>query len=256
MEEFLTRFQGRNDLLKYAAQSGIPVPVTPKAPWSMDANMMHISYESGILENPATTPLADMYQFTKSPTKAPDTPFRLGITFQKGIPISLKTNDGKEITDRLQMFEFLNKIGGEHGIGRIDIVENRFIGLKSRGVYETPAGTILYKAHLDLEVYCLDKEVLRVKQNLRDEMARFVYNGFWFSPESYFAKNCLLMSQENVTGTVYVDLYKGNGWYKIYDINSRRRYTKKIVFSDYFGERLKSFTLQRRFGVDGQTRWI
>lgn len=184
--------------------------MTPKAPWSMDANLMHISYESGILENPKTSPLEEMFQMTNSLKQTPDIPRKLSITFLHGIAVSL-TVDEKEITKPLEIFNTLNKLGGEHCIGRIDIVENRFIGMKSRGVYETPGGTILYVAHTDLETYCLDKEVLRVKQSLSEKMSDFVYSGFWFSPESYFTKKCLIMSQDSVTGTVFMELYKGNG---------------------------------------------
>lgn len=132
MQEFCTKFQGRQDLLKYAESHGIPVSVTPKAPWSMDANFMHISYESGILENPATAPPEDLFQMTTSPLKAPNAPYKLSIVFEKGAAIFLKTQDGKQFESPLTIFAFLNKIGGEHGIGRIDIVENRFIGLKVR----------------------------------------------------------------------------------------------------------------------------
>lgn len=210
MEEFTDKFQGRQDLLKYAEIHNIPVSVTPKAPWSMDANFMHISYESGILENPVNAPPTDLFQMTTSPQKAPDVPYKLSIVFQNGCPVYVKTQDNKQFETPLNIFSFLNKIGGEYGIGRIDIVENRFIGLKSRGVYETPAGHILHAAHVDLEVFCLDKEVLRLKQYLRDRMADFVYNGFWFSPEGEYGRKCLIMSQDGVTGTVYLELYKGN----------------------------------------------
>lgn len=210
MEEFISKFQGRQDLLKYAHEHDIPVPVTPKAPWSMDANLMHISYESGILENPKTAPPQEMFQMTKAPMHAPDVILKLSITFLHGVPTCL-TIDGQEITQPLQMFNMLNKVGGENGIGRIDLVENRFIGMKSRGVYETPGGTILHAAHTDLEIYCLDKEVFRVKEVLSNKMSNFVYNGFWFSPESYYTKKCLIMSQDSVTGTVFLELYKGNG---------------------------------------------
>lgn len=130
MEEFTEKFQGRLDLIKYAQMHNIPVPVTPKAPWSMDANFMHISYESGILENPANAPPEDLFQMTISPQKAPNTSFKLAITFEKGNPINLKTQDGISYSTPLTIFSFLNKLGGEYGIGRIDIVENRFIGLK------------------------------------------------------------------------------------------------------------------------------
>ncbi|XP_044727976.1 argininosuccinate synthase [Chrysoperla carnea] len=210
LKEFITRFGGRQDLLKYAKENGIPVSVTPKEPWSMDANIMHISYESGILENPENIPPINLYQMTKSPIEATNTPLRLTVEFSKGLPTSISTVYNLVVTKPLEILLLLNKIGGEYGIGRIDIVENRFIGLKSRGVYETPGGHILQTAHSDLEIFCLDKEVLRIKQYLRDKMVDFVYNGFWFSPEAEYTSKCLIESQVNVNGKVIVQLYKGN----------------------------------------------
>lgn len=130
LSEFTDRFQGRQDLLKYASENGIPVSVTPKAPWSMDANLMHISYESGILENPENEPPSDLYQMTKDPKQAPDEFYPIEISFKGGLPVFLKTRENKIINKPLEMFEFLNSVGGEYGVGRIDIVENRFIGLK------------------------------------------------------------------------------------------------------------------------------
>ncbi|XP_018568294.1 argininosuccinate synthase [Anoplophora glabripennis] len=209
LEEFTTRFQGRQDLLKYASENDIPVSVTPKAPWSMDANLMHISYESGILENPSKEPPKDLYLMTKDPRSAPNEPVRIEIHFQHGLPVSVKT-DGSSFNNPLDIFLFLNKIGGQHGVGRIDIVENRFLGLKSRGVYETPAGFILHTAHTDLEVFCLDKEVYRVKQSLRDRLSDYVYNGFWFSPEGQYVRKCMALAEEPVTGVVKLEIYKGN----------------------------------------------
>nr|CAD7451855.1 unnamed protein product [Timema tahoe] len=211
IREFTERFQGRQDLLQYAASHGIPVPVTTKAPWSMDANLMHISYESGILEDPSQAAPPEIYQMTTDPMKSPDTPTLLEITFKNGVPASVKNlTDGRgPYTNPLQMFIYLNKVAGQNGVGRIDIVENRFLGLKSRGVYETPGGTILHQAHVDLEAFCLDREVLRLKSYLRDKMADYVYNGFWFSPECEFVRGSIQLSQEHVTGWVRVQLYKG-----------------------------------------------
>ncbi|GJQ85105.1 hypothetical protein Trydic_g20237 [Trypoxylus dichotomus] len=209
LPEFCQRFQGRSDLLKYASENGIPVSATPKAPWSMDANLMHISYESGILENPNNEPPKDLFLMTQDPGSAPDAPYRIEIQFSGGFPSLLRLQDGQEFTDKLKIFTTLNTLGGERGIGRIDIVENRFIGLKSRGVYETPAGYILHAAHLDLELFCLDKEVYRLVQIYRDRLSDYVYNGFWFSPESNYVRRCIAMAQENVTGTVKLQLYKG-----------------------------------------------
>ncbi|XP_019876483.1 argininosuccinate synthase [Aethina tumida] len=210
MEEFTSKFQGRSDLLKYASENGIPVSVTPKAPWSMDANLMHISYESGILEDPNNEPPADLFLMTVDPKKSPNTPYKLTITFENGIPVLLKAQDNTEYKGALDIFLFLNKIGGQYGVGRIDIVENRFIGLKSRGVYETPAGYILHTSHTDLEVYALDKEVYRIKQLLRDRLSDYVYNGFWFSPEGVYTRKCIELAEENVSGTVKLEIFKGN----------------------------------------------
>uniref|UniRef100_A0A8C8GA85 Argininosuccinate synthase n=1 Tax=Oncorhynchus tshawytscha TaxID=74940 RepID=A0A8C8GA85_ONCTS len=185
--EFYNRFVGRKDLMEYAEKHGIPVPVTPKAPWSMDANLMHISYESGILENPKSHAPADLYLMTKSPEDAPNSPDVLEIEFKKGVPIKVThVKEGKSKDTPLDIFSYLNEMGGRHGVGRIDIVENRFIGMKSRGIYETPGGTILYHAHLDIETFTMDREVRRIKQGLGVKFAEMLYNGFWYSPECEF----------------------------------------------------------------------
>ncbi|XP_038209496.1 argininosuccinate synthase [Zerene cesonia] len=214
LPEFFNRFQGRKDLLEFAKQENIPVSATPKAPWSTDENIMHISYESGVLEDPATIPPNGIYKMTRDLQQAEDYPSVIDITFEKGLPVSITIPSGQEkallIKDDLKIVETLNKLGGQHGVGRIDIVENRFLGLKSRGLYETPAGTILHAAHLDLEAFALDKEVLRLKKYLQDRMSDFVYNGFWFSPEATYTKKCLEMSQELVNGTVTIQIFKGN----------------------------------------------
>jgi argininosuccinate synthase len=211
MPEFCERFQGRNDLLEYAKNNSIPVAATTKAPWSMDANIMHISYESGILEDPSQAGPEELFQMTKSPQNTPNSPLRLEIVFNQGTPTRVvNSQTGNCFEQPLHILQYLNQIGGEHGIGRIDIVENRFVGLKSRGIYETPGCTILYEAHQDLEVYCLDREILRVKSYLADKMADYVYNGFWFSPEAEYVKKCLDESQKSVNGHVIVELFKGN----------------------------------------------
>ncbi|KAL1492254.1 hypothetical protein ABEB36_012731 [Hypothenemus hampei] len=209
-EEFTKQFQGRQDLLKYASEHNIPVSITPKAPWSMDANLMHISYESGILENPNQEHPEDLFSMSVDPKFSPNAPIRLEITFKKGLPVLLTVNDTRTFSGLLDIFEILNEIGGSQGVGRIDIVENRFIGLKSRGVYETPGVTILYHAHTDLEVFCLDKEVYRIKQLLRDRLSDYVYNGFWFSPEGEYTRKCLDLAAETVEGTVKVQIFKGS----------------------------------------------
>ncbi|KAL7028026.1 hypothetical protein ACKWTF_005699 [Chironomus riparius] len=209
--EFCERFEGRNDLLEYAKNNNIPVAATTKAPWSMDANIMHISYESGILEDPSQPGPEDLFQMTKSPQNAPNNPIRIDIVFSHGLPVRCNNPiNGTSYEQPLHILQFLNQIGGEHGIGRIDIVENRFVGLKSRGIYETPGCKILYEAHQDLEVYCLDREILRVKSLLSERMAEYVYNGFWFSPEAEYVKKCLDESQKSVNGRVTVELFKGN----------------------------------------------
>ncbi|KAJ8928513.1 hypothetical protein NQ314_018929, partial [Rhamnusium bicolor] len=210
LDEFTNRFQGRQDLLKYASENNIPVSVTPKAPWSMDANLMHISYESGILENPNNEAPKDLYLMTKDPKSAPEESVKIEVHFQHGLPVSIQT-ENKCYINPLDIFLFLNKVGGDHGVGRIDIVENRFLGLKSRGIYETPGGFILHTAHQDMEVFCLDKEVYRVKQTLRERLSDYIYNGFWFSPEGQYVRKCISIAEENVTGVVKLEIYKGNG---------------------------------------------
>lgn len=211
LPEFYNKFLGRNELLQYAEEKGIPVSATPKNPWSIDANLMHISYESGILEDPNTHAPEDLYLMTVSSDKCQDQPTSIDIEFKNGIPICVKNlKDGTTRTDALEIFQYCNKIGGENGVGRIDIVENRFIGMKSRGIYETPGGSILLTAHLDLEVFTMDREVRRIKRELDQKFADQVYRGFWFSPECEFTRSCIAKSQENVEGTVTLKIYSGN----------------------------------------------
>uniref|UniRef100_A0A4W3IW88 Argininosuccinate synthase n=1 Tax=Callorhinchus milii TaxID=7868 RepID=A0A4W3IW88_CALMI len=211
LPEFFNRFLGRNDLMEYAKNHGIPVPVTPKSPWSMDANLMHISYESGILENPKNQAPAGMYQMTTDPDKAPNTPDTLEIEFKNGVPVKVTNIHDKTTCDSaLELFLYLNKIGGKHGVGRIDIIENRFIGMKSRGIYETPGGTILFHAHMDIETFTMDKEVRKIKQSLSLKFSEQLYNGFWDSPECEFVRHCINKSQEYVQGKVQLSVYKGN----------------------------------------------
>jgi argininosuccinate synthase len=172
---------------------------------------MHISYKSGLLEDTGKSPADCMFKLTKSPAEAPDKETKLCIEFDKGIPIKVSNlTEKKEIKGSLGLFEYLNEIGAENGVGRIDLVENRFIGIKSRGVYETPAGTILFKAHHDLESITLDKEVIHLKELFSPIIAKTIYNGFWFSPEMEFLMSAINKSQENVSGKVFVTLYKGN----------------------------------------------
>lgn len=210
--EFLAQFKGRTDMLNYAAANDIPVTSTLQKPYSMDDNLMHISYEAGILEDPNLTPPADMFKKTVSPQNAPDKTLHLEIEFKKGIPVSITNLDTKSIVSKsaLEIFSYLNKVGSENGIGRIDIVESRFVGMKSRGVYETPGGTILHHAHIDLETMTLDREVLLLKAQMMPKIAQLMYNGFWFSPEMEMLMASVDVTQTAVNGTVKVALYKGN----------------------------------------------
>ncbi|XP_036863811.1 argininosuccinate synthase isoform X1 [Manis javanica] len=210
MPEFYSRFRGRSDLMEYAKQHGIPIPVTPKNPWSMDENLMHISYEAGILENPKNQAPPGLYTKTQDPAKAPNSPDILLIEFKKGVPVKVtNVKDGTTHCTSLELFMYLNEVAGKHGVGRIDIVENRFIGMKSRGIYETPAGTILYHAHLDIEAFTMDREVRKIKQGLGLKFAELVYTGFWHSPECEFVRHCITKSQERVAGKVQVSVFKG-----------------------------------------------
>eukprot|EP01039_Chlorochromonas_danica_P000559 gene559-601_t len=209
--EFLEKFKGRTDLLAYAAAHDIPVDATPKAPYSLDANLYHISYESGVLENPMNPPPKDMFRLTVDPEDAPNEPTLLRLEFVNGVPskvINLATQE--TLTDPLESFIYLNKVAGANGVGRIDIVENRFVGIKSRGVYETPAGTVLRAAHLDLEGVTMDREVMRIRDTLAAEFSRLCYYGFWYAPEMELIMNSIEFSQRNVTGAVVLKLYKGN----------------------------------------------
>lgn len=210
-EEFTSQFKGRTDLIKYAEEKGIPIDSTLKKPYSMDDNIMHISFEAGLLENPKYEAKEDMFKKTVSPVNAPDKETKIMIEFKKGIPVKVKNiTENKTVEGSLELFSYLNKIGGENGVGRIDIVENRFVGMKSRGVYETPAGTILLTAHKDIEGLVLDKEAGHLKDELMPKIAKLIYNGFWFSPEMEMMMSAINKSQENVDGKVYLTLYKGN----------------------------------------------
>jgi len=209
--EFLERFKGRQDLLAYAAEQGIPVDATPKAPYSVDENLFHTSFESGMLEDPMVAPMKEMFKMTVDPKDAPDQAEALRIEFKAGVPVKVThKTDNTEKTDPLELFCYLNEVAGRNGVGRIDIVENRFVGIKSRGVYETPAGTVLREAHLDLEGMCLDREVGRIRDMLSAEFARLCYYGFWFAPEMDMIKVAVDKSQENIDGYVDLELYKGN----------------------------------------------
>ncbi|KAI8882797.1 argininosuccinate synthase [Backusella circina FSU 941] len=209
---FFNRFAGRSALLDFAAEKGIHVAQTKAKPWSTDENLFHISYEAGILEDPNITPPKEMWKLTVDPEDAPNTPERITITFEKGIPVKVVNhNDGHEVTEAVELFTYLNTVARRNGVGRIDIVESRFIGVKSRGCYETPGGTILRTAHKDLEGLTLDGQLRATRdQNITIPYSRALYNGQYFSPECEFLSKSIAFTQTNVTGEVKVKLYKGN----------------------------------------------
>ena len=210
-DDFLARFQGRNDMIAYAKENDIPVKATKDKPYSSDANLMHISYEAGVLEDPAFCPEESMFEFTVSPKKAVDKAVNLEIEFLHGNPVKVRNiDDGTVKSEPLELFQYLNELGGKHGIGRIDIVENRFVGIKSRGVYETPGGTILHIAHRDIEGMTMDREVMHLRDTLIPKFSELVYYGFWFSPEMEFLRTAFDKSQEHVSGKVILSIYKGN----------------------------------------------
>ena len=204
--EFFNVIKGRKEAMDFAAEHNIPVKATVSKPWSSDDNVLHISFEAGILEDPETTPPVDMFEYSVSPKDAPDESTIIEIEFNKGVAVKL---NGKELSP-LKMLEELNKLGGANGIGRVDMVESRYVGMKSRGVYETPGAAILMAAHRDLEGLTLDGSVLNLKETLLPRFATLVYNGYWFSHESECLLSLLKTSQEYVTGTVKLELYKGN----------------------------------------------
>jgi argininosuccinate synthase len=199
-------FSSREELIDYAKQHGIPVPVTKKKPYSMDRNLMHISYEGGILEDPWKEPDERMFLTTVSPEKAPDRPQYLEISFEDGIPVKV---DGQAMSP-FTIVALLNKVGGKNGIGRTDLVENRFVGMKSRGVYETPGCTILHAAHRAMESITMDREVMHLRDSLVPKISELIYYGFWFSPEMQTLKALVHETQRGVSGTVRLKLYKGN----------------------------------------------
>ena len=204
--EFYQRYPGRAQLIEYAQQNGIPVKATAEQPWSTDENLMHISFESGMLEDPWQEPKEEMFELSESPKNAPDQEQILTIDFEEGLPVRL---DGQEFAP-LDLLTELNEIGGRHGIGRVDLVESRFVGMKSRGVYETPGGTILNIAHRAMESLTLDRGVIHLKDSLMPRFSQLVYNGFWFSPEMEILLEMGRSTQKRVSGTVRLKLYRGN----------------------------------------------
>ena len=226
MEEFRTKFPGRTEMINYCREHGINVEASAKKPYSMDRNMLHISYEAGILEDPwfdPTTPEnKSMFKTTTAPEDAPDAPQYIELEFENGNCVAV---DGKRMKPS-DVLRTLNEIGGRHGIGRVDLVENRFVGMKSRGVYETPGGTILENAHRQMESLTMDRDLMHLRDSLIPKYAELVYNGFWYAPEREALQAFVDNSQRKVSGTVRLKLYKGNiicagrkSPYSLYDEN-------------------------------------
>ncbi len=197
--------KSRSDLIAFAQKHGIPVPVTKAKPYSSDRNMLHVSYEGGILEDPWVEPDPAMFVMTVNPEEAPDKPEIIEIDYERGNPVAI---NGERL-GAAAFLQKLNKIGGKHGIGRVDLVENRLVGMKSRGVYETPGGTIMRIAHMAVESITMDREVMHLRDNLVPEYSRMIYNGFWYSPEMNYLQKMMDLAQENVQGTARLKLYKG-----------------------------------------------
>ena len=210
-KHFLDQFKGRTDLLNYAEKHDIDVSQSKEKPYSEDANLMHISHEAGILEDPSLKAENGLLKYCNSLKKAPDKETEIEIHFKDGIPIKvINKEEGIVKQGSLTLFNYLNKLGSINGIGVIDLVENRFIGIKSRGIYESPGATILWSAHKDIEGIAMDREVMRLRDMLSPKFSEIVYNGFWFSPEMDFLMSSINKSQEMINGIVYLSLYKGN----------------------------------------------
>ncbi|KAF3056636.1 Argininosuccinate synthase [Daldinia childiae] len=223
---------GRADLLRYAAEKKIPVSSTPKEPWSKDDNLVHCSYEAGILEDPDHTPPKELWTRTVDPLDAPNEPTDFSIHFEAGIPVKVILA-GQETTGSVAVFKLLNKIGHDNGVGRIDIVENRFIGLKSRGCYDTPGLTIARLAHLDLEGLVLDGRVRELRdQFVTHSWSRLLYNGLYFSPEREFLDNSILFSSQNTTGVVRLRAYKGHVYVLGRSSNASNLYSEEAASMD------------------------
>jgi len=209
-EQFRNDFPGRAEMIAFAEKHGIPVTASAAKPYSTDRNLLHISFESGMLEDPWFDPSAEeneeMYVLSVSPERAPDQAEYVELTFEKGDCVAI---NGEALTP-LQVMDKLNELGGKHGIGRVDMVENRFVGMKSRGVYETPGGTILFTAHRKMESLTMDREVMHLRDSLISKYSELVYNGFWFAPERLALQALVTESQKNVSGVVRLKLYKGN----------------------------------------------
>lgn len=198
--------RSRRELIEYAGRHGIPVTATKDKPYSIDLNLFHTSYEGGILEDPWEAPPEEIFQMSVSPEKAPDKPRLVEVDYKNGDPVAV---DGKRMSPA-KLLGHLNRLGGEHGVGRVDLVENRYVGMKSRGIYETPGGTILHVAHRGLESLTLDREVLHIRDSLVPQYAELVYYGYWYSPEREMLQKALDEAQRDVSGRVRVKLYKGS----------------------------------------------
>lgn len=210
-KEFLSTFKGRTDLLRYASENKIPVKADMNKPYSEDDNLMHISHEAGILEDPMYSIQKNMLAKMVMPQDAPDSETRIVIHFRNGRPVKLINKDNGIVKeDSYELFVYLNEIAGKNGIGLVDIVENRFVGIKSRGVYESPAATVLHIAHRDIEGIAMDREVMRLRNMLSPKFSEIIYYGFWFSPEMDFLMAAIEKSQELIDGSVHLCLYKGN----------------------------------------------
>jgi argininosuccinate synthase len=199
-------FDSRESLIEYSEKHRIPVTATRQKPYSIDRNLFHISYEGGVLEDPWNEPPSDMYTMITPPEKAPDRPISIALSYEKGNPVAM---NGKRMSPA-KLLGRLNTLAGEHGIGRVDVVENRYVGIKSRGVYETPGGTVLHMAHRAVESLVLDREIMHLKDSLMTRYAELVYYGYWFSPERLALQNLIDDAQKSVAGTVRLKLYKGN----------------------------------------------
>lgn len=202
----LWTLNSRRDMLQYARDRGIPVAATPEKPYSCDGNLLHLSFEGGVLEDPWIEPEEGMYRLTVSPERAPDRPTYVEVDFQDGNPVAV---DGVAMSPA-ELLAHLNALGGANGVGRVDLVENRFVGMKSRGVYETPGGTILHVAHKAVESITMDREVMHLRDTLIPRYAELIYYGFWFSPERQMLQKAIDEAQRGVTGTARLKLYKGN----------------------------------------------
>lgn len=199
-------FDSRSSLIEYAEKYGIPVSATKDKPYSIDQNLFHISYEGGILEDPWSEPPEEMFKMVTPPEKAPDRPIYIELEYEEGNPVAL---NGEKLSPA-ELLKRLNKVAGENGIGRVDLVENRYVGIKSRGVYETPGGTVLHIAHRAIESLVLDRELMHLRDSLIPKYAELVYYGYWFSPERFALQKFIDEVQKNVTGSVRLKLYKGN----------------------------------------------